>query len=271
MTSSLSSRRQYRARSSLEKMTPCVGLKPHAQRAISPGSRTEESLIKQKNVERDDEEDDDRRNSRGEAVIDERTHNVPVAAEDEQRNKRERDAEGEHHLAYDKRTAGVEANGQDDQSRHHGDEAAQEQRYLPAYEPLHNNLPTQGTHRRARQPGGEQGDPEQDGRSVALKYAQLLESLVYVADACQPGRVEEGCSHDEHARVDCPGDGHGDDHIDQLEAEDLALLLFGLAYYPALREGRVQVDDVRHYRGAEDPGRQQHALGPCEPRCEEPG
>src|SRR5215218_9005754 len=238
-------------------MTPHVRFGPYAQRAISPGSCAEESLIKQKNVERDDEEDYDRRNGRGETVIDERAHNVPVA-------------EGEHHLAYDKRTAGVEAYGQDDQSRHHGDEAAQEQRYLPAYEPLHNNLPTQGTHRRARQPGGEQGDPEQDGRSVALKYAQLLESLVYVADACQPGRVEEGCSHDEHARVDCPGDGHGDDHIDQLETEDLALLLFGLAYYPALREGRVQVDDVRHYRGAEDSGRQQHALCPCEPRREEP-
>jgi hypothetical protein len=82
--------------------------------------------------------------------------------------------------------------------------------------------------------------------------------------------VEEGCSHDEHARVDRPGDGHGDDHIDQLETEDLTLLLFGLAYYPALREGRVQVDDVRHYRGAEDSGRQQHALCPREPGRKEP-
>src|SRR5688500_9581914 len=271
MTSSLSSRRQYRARGSLEKMMLCVGLKPYARRAIGPGSCTEESLIEQKNVERDDEEDYDRRNGRGEPVIDERAHNVPVAAEDEQRNERERDAEGEHHLAYDKRTAGVEAYGQDDQGRHHGNEAAQEQRYLPAYEPLHDDLPTQGPHRRARQPGGEQGDPEQDGRSVALEYAQLLESLVYVADACQPGRVEEGCSHDEHARVDCPGDGHGDDHIYQLETEDLALLLFGLAYYPALREGRVQVDDMRHYRGAEDSGRQQHALGPRESGRKKPG
>src|SRR5215210_3360602 len=150
MTSSLSSRRQYRPRGSLEKMAPCVGLKPHAQRAISPRSCTEESLIKQKNVQRDDEEDYDRRNGRGESVIDERAHNVPVAAEDEQRNERERDDEGEQHLAYDKRTAGVEAYGQDDQGGHHGDEAPQELRYLPAYEPLHDNLPTQGTHRRAR-------------------------------------------------------------------------------------------------------------------------
>src|SRR5215203_5742041 len=226
MTSSLSSRRQYRARGSLEKMAPCVGLKPHAQRAISPGSCTEESLIKQKNVQRDDEEDYDRRNGRGESVIDERAHNVPVAAEDEQRNERERDAEGEHHLAYDKRTAGVEAYGQDDQGRHHGDDAAQEQRYLPAYEPLHDDLPAKGTNRRARQPGGEQGDPEQDGRGVALENAQLLESLVYVADTCQPGRVEERGGHDEHARVDGPCNGHGEDHIDQLETEDLALLLF---------------------------------------------
>src|ERR687897_157776 len=104
-------------------------------------------------------------------MVDERAHNVPVAAEDEERNERERDAKGEHHLAYDQRTTGVD----------------------------------------------------------------------------------------------------GDDHVDQLEAEDLALLLFSLAYYPALREGRVQVDDVRHDRGAKNSGRQKHALGPGEPRREEPG
>src|SRR5215212_2825873 len=168
------------------------------------GSCAEEGLIEQKYVQRDYEEDDHCRYGRGEAVVDERAHNVPVAAEDEQRNERERDAEGEHHLAYDQRTAGVEANGQDDQGRHHGDETAQEQRYLPAYEPLHDALPTQGTDGRARKPRGEQGDPEQDGRSVALQNAQLLEGLVYVADACEPGRVEEGCSHYEHARIDVP-------------------------------------------------------------------
>ena len=81
----------------------CVGLKPYARRAISPGSCTEESLIQQKNVERDDEEDYDRRNGRGETVIDERAHNVPVAAEDEQRHERERDAEREHDLAEHER------------------------------------------------------------------------------------------------------------------------------------------------------------------------
>src|SRR5215203_2188984 len=152
--------------------------RPGARITAGPGSRTEEGLVQQEDVERDYEEDDDRSDRRGEPVVDERAHNIPVAAEDEQRNERERDAEGEHHLAYDQRTAGVEANGQDDQGRHHGDETAQEQRYLPAYEPLHDDLPTQGTDGRARKPRGEQGDPEQDGRSVALQNAQLLEGLV---------------------------------------------------------------------------------------------
>src|SRR5215218_8959461 len=175
------------------------------------GSCAEEGLIEQKYVQRDYEEDDYRRYGRGEAVVDERAHNVSVAAEDKQRNERERDA------------------------------------------------------------GGEQGDPEQDGRGAALQDAQLLEGLVYVTDARQTGGVEEGGGHDEHARVDGPGDGHGDDHVDQLEAENLALLLFGLAHHPALREGRVQVDDVRHDRGAEYPRRQQHALGPGEPRGKESG
>src|SRR5215213_3481441 len=112
MSSSLSSRRQYRARGSLEK-TPCLGLKPYARRAISPGLCAEEGLVQKEDVERNDEEDHDRRNGRGETVVDERAHNVPVTAEDQQRNERERDAEGEHHLAYYQRTAGVEANAQD--------------------------------------------------------------------------------------------------------------------------------------------------------------
>src|SRR5215213_6675568 len=235
------------------------------------GSCADEGLIEQKYVQRDYEEDDYRRYGRGETVVDERAHNVSVAAEDEQRNERKRDAEGKHHLAYDQRTAGIEADGEDDQGRHHGDEAAQKERYLPVDEPLHDDLSAQSSHGRARQAGGEQGDPEQDGRGAALQYAQLLEGLVYVAHARQPGGVEEGGGHDEHARVDGPRDGHGDDHVHELEAEDLALLLFGLAHHPALREGRVQIDDVRHDRGAEYPRRKQHALRPCEPRREEPG
>ena len=43
------------------------------------------------------------------------------------------------------------------------------------------------------------------------------------------------------------------------------------AHHPALRQRRVQIDDVRHDRSAQDARRQQHALGAREPRREEPG
>ena len=50
------------------------------------------------------------------------------------------------------------------------------------------------------------------------------------------------------------------DHVDDLEAEQ-PLQLLGIAHDDAaLRQRRVQEDDVRHDRGAEDAGRQQDAF-----------
>ena len=46
-------------------------------------------------------------------MIGQRAHHVTVAAEDQERDEREGDAEGEHDLADDQRTAGVEANGEE--------------------------------------------------------------------------------------------------------------------------------------------------------------
>src|SRR5215212_8132644 len=106
---------------------------------------------------------------------------------------------------------------------------------------------------------------------VPTEELELLEGLVDVAHAGETVGVEEGCSRDEHAGVDGPRYGHGDHHVDPLEAEDLLLLLVGPALYPPLRQGRVQVDDVRHDRGPEDPAGDQHALGARELRSEEPG
>ena len=56
--------------------------------------------------------------------------------------------------------------------------------------------------------------------------------------------------------------------VDALEAQQLAAL--GVVARPdaVLGQRRVQVDDVRHHRRAEDAGGQQHAVGPVEARDE---
>src|SRR3712207_7096776 len=51
-------------------------------------------------------------------------------------------------------------------------------------------LTAEGTHGGTGEPGGKQGHPEEDGRGAAFEDAKLLEGLVDVADAGQPGRVE---------------------------------------------------------------------------------
>src|SRR5215211_1793892 len=229
-----------------------------------------EGLVEQEHVERDDHRNDHRGYRRGETVVDKRPHHVAVAAEDQQRDQGEGDAEGEHHLAQYQRATGVEADGEHDQRREHRDEAPQPQRDAPVDEPLHDDLAAQGAHRGAGEAACEEGDPEQDRRGAADLLAQGLEGLVYVANPRETLGVEYGGGHDEHAGVDHPGYGHGDHHVHQLEAEDLALLLLRPANHPALRQRRVQVYDVRHHRRSQDTRRQQHAVGPCEPRREEP-
>ncbi len=57
-----------------------------------------------------------------------------------------------------------------------------------------------------------------------------------------------------------PRDTERDHDVHKLEAEDPAPLLIAAADDPPLREGRVQVDHVRHHGGAEDADRQQHRL-----------
>ena len=65
-------------------------------------------------------------------------------------------------------------------------------------------------------------------------------------------------------------DAHRDHHVDQLEAEDPALLLLGRAHDPVLGERRVEVDHVRHHGRADDPDREENALGALERRDESP-
>ena len=72
--------------------------------------------------------------------------------------------------------------------------------------------------------------------------------------------MEQRGGDDQHRHVDQAGDAHGDAHVDALEAQQpLALAVVARRDAP-LRQRRVQVDDVRHDRGAEDAGRQQHRV-----------
>jgi hypothetical protein len=89
-----------------------------------------------------------------------------------------------------------------------------------------------------------------------------------VADVGHAALVEDGRRDHEHARVDEPGDPHREDDVDDLEPVDAPLGLVRRADDPVLRERGVEVDHVRHHRGAEDPDGQQHALRALEARHE---
>ncbi len=97
-------------------------------------------------------------------------------------------------------------------------------------------------------------------------WAEPVVDVVESRDAGQPGRVEDSRADQQHAHVDQPGDDHGDDHVDALEAEEALLLARVLPHDAALRQRRVEVDHVRHHRRAEDPGGEQHALRAVEAR-----
>jgi hypothetical protein len=80
----------------------------------------------------------------------------------------------------------------------------------------------------------------------------------------QAARVEQRCGDDQHRHVDQAGDAHRDRHVQALEAQQLAPLAVVARADAVLGERRVQVDDVRHDRRAEDAGGQQHAVGVLE-------
>src|SRR4029077_8444148 len=75
--------------------------------------------------------------------------------------------------------------------------------------------------------------------------------------------------HDHHRKIDPAGDGHRDDDIDLLEAKNLTPLLRVATDDASLGQRRVEVDDVGHHRGADDPGGEQDALGAVEARSEQ--
>ena len=109
------------------------------------------------------------------------------------------------------------------------------------------------------QPGGQQRDREGQRRPAAGQRGELRVRLLDRVQAEQAAVMEERGGDDQHRHVHQAGDAHGDAHVDALEAQQPLALGVVARRDAALRQRRVQVDHVRHDRGAEDAGRQQHA------------
>ena len=72
--------------------------------------------------------------------------------------------------------------------------------------------------------------------------------------------VKDLGGHKQHRHINGAGQPHGADDIDNFEVEDAARFL-GVAPHDApLGQAGVQIDHVRHHRGAHDADHQQHAV-----------
>ena len=88
------------------------------------------------------------------------------------------------------------------------------------------------------------------------------------ADAEQASCVEDRGGRREHGQVDEAGDAHRDHDVHHLEVKDLSPCLLVRADDPLLGQRRVQVDHVRHHRGAQDARGEQDGLGAIQVRDE---
>jgi hypothetical protein len=64
--------------------------------------------------------------------------------------------------------------------------------------------------------------------------------------------VKELGERGQHGQVDETGEGESDHYVEALEAQHPAALGVIAGRHPALGQGRVQIDDVGHDRGADD-------------------
>ena len=97
----------------------------------------------------------------------------------------------------------------------------------------------------------------------AARTEQRLEGAVGLFEGAHvcPGSEEGGGRSDEHGGVDRAGDRHGNDHVNDLEAEEKLLLLRLVDDNASLGQGGVQEDGMRHDGCAQDAGGQQDAFG----------
>ena len=74
------------------------------------------------------------------------------------------------------------------------------------------------------------------------------------------GPAEQRRGDEQHREIDQAGRAERGQHVDLLEAQQLAPLGIVAAAHPGFRQRGVQVDHVRHHRGPDDPGNEQQPV-----------
>ncbi len=82
---------------------------------------------------------------------------------------------------------------------------------------------------------------------------------------------EQRRGHEQHRQVDQAGRAERDEHVEPLEAEQLAALGVVAAVHTGLGQGRVQVDDMRHDGSPDDARDEQQAVAAAGQARHEPG
>ena len=124
-------------------------------------------------------------------------------------------------------------------------------------EALQHHLTRQRADVRARDARGHKRNAKHDRRRAA---EQRRERLVRRFDRGHVGvtrLVEHARRHEQHRHVDQTREAHCRHDVDLLEREHPLRFLFIRRDNAATRQVRVDVDDVRHHRRANDPDGQQ--------------
>src|SRR3984957_13437738 len=183
-----------------------------------------------------------------------RAHQAFAASENQQRHQREGQAEAEHGLAEDQSLERIEAVGDDGDSGNHGEQAAQKNAHAHSQKTLNNYLTGHSADARGRKSRAQQRDAKGGAGELTEERPKRRVSGLNRIDL-HAAPEKNGGSHDDHGRIDQPSAVHGQQNVNQLHlAVVMAVAVFGDA---ARKDQRgVQINDVRHHRGAKHGNRQ---------------
>ena len=195
-------------------------------------------------------------------------HHVSPGGERDERHEREGNPERQHDLAQHERVGGVHAHCQDRERRQHRDRAAQLDGNAHVDKAGHHHLAGVRSDARGGRAGGKQRDGERQRGSAADELAQLCVRFGDAGDGGKAVGVEELRGHREHRHVQDAGEAQGDDHVEPLEAQHARPLVLVADGRAAVRERGMQIDHVRHHRGADDANGQIQRAGAAQARHE---
>ena len=189
----------------------------------------------------------------------ERAHLGAVGGELHQRHHGERQLQAEDHLRQDQQLAGLLLAVEDGYSRRRDDgDGARHQPPQPRRQPdiekaLHDSLAGERRGDRRIEPAAQKRDAEQGRRhGRAQQWMQQCLRLAQLDDVGLAGLIEGGRRQDQNRGVDQQRKHQRDSGIEGGVSHRLALLRRGVAVGARLHDGRVQVEVVRHHRGADD-------------------